>query len=316
MENNLAKLFSKRFRASDEMPAEKPFTHVIKIDVGTQVIECGLLSNGTFVVISGPTGVGKSTLMAMIAAATWKGEHANFKYKGKSERKRTLWIDTEMAKTDFTYFQRDVVMKMMDLETEEDALWAINLTWIKNIEDKRNMVYELFTALGRGATIHEPESDEFFDLSEVGLVIFDGIVDIVPNTTDETFAKDHIEIFKHFVEKSDVPMLTVLHSDKKGTDLRGTFGTFLGQKASGSMMMKSAGPGEPTTIRAHKGVRGTRPFRPFEMMWDQVTGVPYIEKWEESIDELKESFKIKKPGSEAFINTELDSDQNSGYEGI
>lgn len=314
MQDRLTTLFQRRFKASDPMPAQKPFTHAIKINIGGQVIECGLLSNGTFVVISGPTGVGKSTLMAIIAAATWNKDYANIKYKGPKDRRRTLWIDTEMAQTDFKYFQRDVVLEMMRLDTEAEALWALNLTYIKDISEKRETVYELFTALGQGGTIPDPATGEFYDLSEVGLVVFDGIVDIVPNTTDESFAKEHIEIFKHFVEKANVPMVTVLHSDKKGTDLRGTFGTFLGQKASGTVMMKSAGPGEPTTIRPHKGVRGTRPFRPFELKWDQITGMPYIDQWEETVDELKDQFKIV--GREEAKELTEQQTQTSGYGGL
>lgn len=276
-------LFQNRFKASDPMPPKKPFTHEIVMDLGHVKVNCGYLANGSFHVISGPTGVGKSTWMAMIAAATHKGSHMNINCTEHLKGKTTLWIDTEMPKEDFRYFQRDVVMKMMELGVEEqdDLLWAVNLTSVKDIEDKRDAVYELFEALGRGATI-SLAGGEHFDLSKVGLVVFDGIADIIQNTTDESLAKKEIEEYKHFVEKSDRPNITVLHSDKKGTDLVGRFGTITGQKASGSTMMKSAGPGEPVTIKAHKGVRGTRPFRSFEMMWNRETGVPYIDEWEES----------------------------------
>jgi ABC-type phosphate/phosphonate transport system ATPase subunit len=142
--------FAKRYRASDPMPKNKPFTHVIRKRTDRGDVECGLLANGTFLVVSGPTGVGKSTLMAMLAAATWKGEFGNMIYKGEQGRKRTLWIDTEMPDTDFRYFQRDIVQKLMEVDTEADAFWSINLTWLKEMENKRAVVFELFEALGQG----------------------------------------------------------------------------------------------------------------------------------------------------------------------
>lgn len=283
---NLADMFARRFKSSDPLPPAKPFTHSILVDTGSSYAECGVLSKGTFFVMSGPTGVGKSSLLAMFAAATWKGKHGNIVCP--ESRKRTLWIDTEMPRTDFLYFQRGVVLRMMELDTEEDALWALNLTYLETIEEKRNGVYDLFTALGNGGTIPDGKGG-YYDLSEVGLVVLDGIVDIIPNTTDETFAKEHIEKYKHFVEKSNVPHITVLHSDKKANDLRGTFGTFLGQKASGTAMIKSPGPGEPATVRAHKGVRGTRPFGPFDIIWGE-DGMPRVDIYEYSVDELLDSF--------------------------
>lgn len=295
MTDLLKQTFARRFRSSDPIPKNKPFTHVIRMRITEEeFVECGLLSNGTFVVISGPTGVGKSSIMAMLAGATWNNEFGNMVYKGNPNRKRTLWIDTEMPETDFKYFQRDVVLKMMDIQTEEDALWAINLTWLKEMEDKRQVVFDLFTALGQGGTIPDGQGG-FYDLSEVGLVVFDGIVDIIPNTTDETQAKRDIEEFKHFIEKANIPCVTVLHSDKKGNDLRGTFGTFLGQKASGTIMIKAKHPGEPALVRAHKGVRGTRPFKPFEIKWSTTTGMPYVDQWEQSVDDLKDLFGVSKP---------------------
>jgi hypothetical protein len=218
--------------------------------------------------------------MAMFAAATWKGGHGNFVYNGDPERNITLWLDTESPENDFHYFQKDVVLKMMELGIEADALWALNFTHLKDIADKREAIYELFTALSHGGTIMLDANTEF-DLSRVGLVVFDGIVDIIDNTIDESDAKVKIEEYKYYVQESGVAHVTVLHSDKKGMDLRGTFGTFLGQKASGTTMVKSDAPGAPARVAPHKGVRGTRPYKPYHIMWDEVTGLPYVKEWEE-----------------------------------
>jgi KaiC/GvpD/RAD55 family RecA-like ATPase len=288
------KLFQDKFDITKPMPAKKPFSHEIIMDTGyDNKVHCGFLSNGSFVVVSGPTGVGKSTFLSMISSSTYKGDHMNILSTEHLKGKTTLWIDTESPEVDFKYFQRDIVMNMsgMSDENQKDFLWAINLTKIKSLEDKRSSVYELFEALGRGAVISLP-GGVYHDLSKVGLVVFDGIADIIENTTDESLAKREIETFKYYVEKSDRPVITVLHSDKKGTDLVGRFGTLLGQKASGSIMMKSSGPGEPVTIKPHKGVRGTRPFGPFEMMWDRQTGNPYIDAWEASTIDFGASLDV------------------------
>jgi hypothetical protein len=162
---------------------------------------------------------------------------------------------------------------------------------------------------GKVGSIPDRVSGGFYDLSEVGLVVFDGIVDIIANTTDETQAKRDIEEFKHYIEKANIPCVTVLHSDKKGTDLRGTFGTFLGQKASGTIMTKSNGPGEPAIVKAHKGVRGTAPFAPFEIHWDDYTGLPYIDEWESSVDGLAEMFNVNKPVESIFTNQNQNNEQ-------
>ncbi len=138
-------MFARRFKTSDPLPPKKPFTHSILTDDGSSYGQCGVLAKGTFFVVSGPTGVGKSSLLAMFAAATWKGKHGNIICP--TPRKKTLWIDTEMPRTDFAYFQKQVVLRMMELSVESDALWAVNLTYLETIEEKREAVYELFTAL-------------------------------------------------------------------------------------------------------------------------------------------------------------------------
>lgn len=281
-------LFQDKFDSTKDMPDRKPFTHEIVVDNGYgNEMRCGYLSNGSFCVLSGTTGTGKSTFMGMIAAATYKGEHMNIRATEHLHGKTILWLDTEQATIDSSYFLRDLVMKMCGMSKEEQNkyLWALNFTKIKDTQEKKAAVYEILEALGRGTTISLP-GGKHYDLSTVALVVFDGIADIVENTTDESLAKREIEEFKHYVEKSDRPCITVLHSDKKGLGLVGRFGTLLGQKASGATMMKSSGPGEPVTIKAHKGVRGTRPFRPFEMMWDRETGIPYIEGWEPSVVDM------------------------------
>lgn len=286
-------LFKDKFDSTEDMPDRKPFTHEIVMDLGHDKVKCGYLSNGSFCVLSGTTGTGKSTFMGMIAAATYKGSHMNIRGTEHLHGKTILWLDTEQATIDSSYFLRDLVMKMCGMSKEEQNkhLWALNFTKIKDTQDKKTAVYEILEALGRGATISLP-GGKSYDLSTVALVVFDGIADIVENTTDESLAKREIEEFKHYVEKSDRPCITVLHSDKRGLGLVGRFGTLLGQKASGATMMVSSGPGEPVTIKAHKGVRGTRPFRPFEMMWDRETGIPYIDEWEESVTGLGTSLGV------------------------
>jgi len=287
-DNTVQQLFANMFDAKADMPKRKPFTHEIVMDTGyDNEVTCGYLSNGSFTVMSGVTGCGKSSFMAMLAASTYKGSHMNVRCTEHLRGKTTLWIDTEQPKIDSDYFSRDVLMGLsgMSKENQAENLWVINLTAVKSIDDKRDAVYEIFEALGRKAVISIP-GGKFYDMSKVGLVVLDGIADIIENTTDETLAKKAIEEYKHFVEKSDCAHITVLHADKKGLGLVGRFGTLLGQKASGATMMHSSGPGEPVTIKAHKGVRGTRPFRPFEMMWDRETGVPYIDEWEESAQGL------------------------------
>ena len=292
-QNLMQEVFSKRFKATDPLPPEKAFTHEIVMNLGHSKVHCGYLLNGGFHVISGPTGVGKSTWMAMLAAATYKGSHMNINCTEHLKGKVTLWIDTEMPRGDFQFFQRDVVMELMNLgiKEQEDALWALNLTHIKDLEDKRDVVYEIFEALGRGGVVSLP-GGQHFDMSRVGLVILDGIADISVHVTDETGIRREVEEFKHYVEKSDRPIVTVKHSDKKGNDPAGRNGTIISEKASGSSMMKSSGPGEPVTIKAHKGVRGTRPFRTFEMMWDRETGIPYIDEWEESAMDMGSALDV------------------------
>lgn len=311
MTNKLVQdLFTDMFDATKPMPERKPFSHEIVMDTGyDNEVRCGYLSNGSFSVLSGKTGCGKSSFMGMLVASTYKGDHMNIRGTEHLRGKTTLWIDTEMPKIDSDHFSKNVLMKLsgMGVEDQSEYLWVINLTKVKSLEDKRDAVYEIFEALGRRVVISLP-GGKHYDMSKVGLVVLDGIADIIANTTDEALAKREIEEYKHYVEKSDCAHITVLHSDKAGKDLVGRFGTLLGQKASSATMMSSPGPGEPTTIKAHKGVRGTRPFRPFEMYWDK-DGTPIIDGWEESISELGQAYG-------AYSKTEnTDKKQDDDYFG-
>lgn len=206
--------------------------------------------------ITGKAKVGKSFLMSLInGAVIQKGEFQNalssYLPKGKD---KIIYIDTEQS----TYHVSVVLNRIKDMVDEHKM---------------DNLQMYAFDAV---------RTDDRYDYTEfliqntegVGLVIIDGIADLVKSVNDEIVACDMADTMRRWATEQDIAIGYVLHQNPSdNAKMRGHLGTVLMNKSETVIQISSSKENE--SIKLVETTQ-TRNKKPDNFSFEIINGVPEI----------------------------------------
>jgi len=285
---DFSKVENYRIRPTDKIP--KPET---VLQVGGKIISTRKNIFG----ITGKAKVGKSFLMALINAAVLKkgemGMLSSYLPKGKD---KIIYIDTEQSDYHVALAIQRVKKLVADHKIDNLLMYAFDA---------------VSTDLRRSYTEYLIQNTE-----GVGLVIIDGIADLVKTVNDEIVATEMSDTLRKWATINDVAIGYVLHQNPSDSNkMRGHLGTILMNKSETVLQISSSV--EDDSIKIVEALQ-TRNARPDNFSFVINDGMPEI------MEECYEPPKAGRKARKILNNTErynillecyrgLKKSQNIGY---
>lgn len=221
--------------------------------------------------ITGKAKVGKSFLMTLINGAVLKkgetGVLASYLPKGKD---RILYIDTEQSD-----YHVSLVVKR-----------------IKNLAEENRMDNLLMYAFDSVPTQTRFDYTEFLiqNTKDIGLVIIDGIADLVKTVNDEIIACDMADTLRRWATINDIAIGYVLHQNPSdNAKMRGHLGTVLMNKSETVIQISSSKENESVKLVE---TTQTRNKKPDNWSFEIINGAPVV---------MDECYTEPKPGRKATV---------------
>jgi hypothetical protein len=238
-----------RIKHSDEIP---------KPDVVLQINDKVVVTRKNIFGITGKAKVGKTFLMTLInQAILLKGEFQDtlksFLPKGKDV---ILYIDTEQS----SFHVQLVLKRIYDVVGEN------------RIENLHMYNFDAVPTLER----YEFTKHLIYNTPNIGLVIIDGIADLVKSINDEIIACDTADALRRWATECDVAIGYVLHQNPSDSaKMRGHLGTLLTNKSESVLQIESVK--ENDSIKIVEAVQ-TRNAKPDNFSFEIIDGQPVIQE--------------------------------------
>lgn len=264
----LAELEKYRIKHTDKIAAPD-----VVLSVGGQIVATRKNIFG----ITGKAKVGKSFLMTLInGAVLQKGELgvlSSFLPKGKD---KIVYIDTEQSDFHVSLMMGRIKEMVDEYKMDNLRMYAFDtVSTSKRFEYVETIVNEL---------------------EEVGLVIIDGIADLVKTVNDEIIACDMADTLRRWASINDVAIGYVLHQNPSdNSKMKGHLGTVLTNKSETVIQITSSKENEAVKIVE---TTQTRNRKPDNWSFEIINGMPII--MDECYTEPKTG---KKP---AIVLTDID----------
>jgi len=221
--------------------------------------------------ITGKAKVGKSFLMALINAAVLKkgefGTLSSYLPKGKD---KIIYIDTEQS----------------------DYHVSLALKRIKDMVDEKKIENLFMYAFDAVPTTERYAYTEWLinNTKGVGLVIIDGIADLVKTVNDEIIAVDMSDTLRRWATLNDIAIGYVLHQNPSdNAKMRGHLGTVLMNKSETVIQISSSKENESVKLVE---TTQTRNAKPDNWSFEIIDGMPTI--MDECYEEQKPGRKLQK----------------------
>lgn len=180
-------------------------------------------SPGNILTVKASAKAGKSFVVSAIAAAFIKGECLKFKGRAVEGKSKIAYLDTEQSKP-YVYRIAKRIHKLAGIDD------SANDPRLKVYYLKEQSTEDRYKALEMAAS--DPE---------LGLIILDGVVDIMVDFNDlkeSTRLRDYI---LKIVGSNDLILINVIHTNKNDSNSRGHAGAFLEQKSETVLMVRKEG---------------------------------------------------------------------------
>ena len=205
---------------------------------------------GNFVSITGLPKARKSTIVGAMISSFMIGKPVyTFSLKIHKDKNKIAIFDTEQSEYDFnrnimaierlTGYSKKEVFNFLDayLLREDDCMTILRLI---NEYLKNN--------------------------ASTGIIIIDGLLDLIDNMNDEGASKRLIRTLKKWAKKYDILIITVLHLGKKDNSSIGHIGSASDRYAQSTLTVEKTKDGN-TTITG-KYLRSAKDFETIEIMWN------------------------------------------------
>jgi len=205
---------------------------------------------GNFVSITGLPKARKSTIIgAMIASFLIAKPVYTFSLKIHKDKTKIAIFDTEQGEYDF---KRNItaIEKITGYTTKE--VFTFLDAFLLREDDPHNILMLINEYLK-----HNPET---------GIVVIDGLLDLIDNMNDEGASKRLIRTIKRWAKKHDILIITVLHLGKKDNSSIGHIGSASDRYAQSTLTVEKTKEG--TTTISGKYLRSARDFEQIEIMWN------------------------------------------------
>ncbi len=185
---------------------------------------------GDFSLIIGKAKSKKSFFISIAVSAATKNNLVLDKIKGKlpSNQNQVLYFDTEQSE----YYVQRAVQRIC------------KITEIKNPENLKTYYLRKFSPKERLELIEHA----IYNNSNIGLVVIDGIKDLVFSINDESEATNISSKLLKWTEENNIHIICVLHQNKSDNNARGHLGTELINKAESVVSITKAPENENISI--------------------------------------------------------------------
>lgn len=210
---------------------------------------------GNFSLIIGKAKAKKSFLIAMLCAAALRTEQAEndtIIHALPAEQNEVALFDTEMSK----YHVQLAARRIHTMANSSNAAHVFNLRSLAPAERKQFI------------------EDEILSNPRLGLIIIDGIKDLVTSINDEEQASMIASWLLKISEERNIHIVTVLHQNKSDNNARGHIGTELINKAETVLSVSVLEHDSNVSIVEPAQVRNREP-QPFAFSIDE-DGIPQI----------------------------------------
>jgi hypothetical protein len=205
---------------------------------------------GNFVAVTGLPKARKSTVVAAMVASYITGKPVyTFSLKIFKDKNHIAVFDTEQSPYDFNR-QINTIEKLTGY-SKADIFTFVDAYMMR--EDDPDVILKLI--------------NEYLKQNEnVGILIIDGLLDLIENMNDEGASKRLIRLLKRWAKKHDILIITVLHLGKKDQTSIGHIGSASDRYAQSTLIVEKTKEGD-TTISA-KYLRSAKDFETVQIHWD------------------------------------------------
>jgi len=214
-----------------------------------------ILSRGNYMLLSGLPKVGKSAVSSVIiASALMNNEFFNIKINRPDDKNIIALFDTEQGENDlFNSINRSFQL----IESETGAT-------------KRQVYYKLQNKINV-FQMREDDPEPILKMIEcylqnnksTGLIIIDGLLDLVYNYNDEREAKLLINFLKRITKQYDIGIICIVHTGKTTGTTIGHVGAFADRYCQSNLEIIKE---NDTIILKPKLLRSCKDFQPIALM--------------------------------------------------
>jgi hypothetical protein len=227
---------------------------------------------GDFSLIIGKAKSKKSFFISIAVSAATKNNLVLDRIKGKlpSNQNQVLYFDTEQSE----YFVQRAVKRIC------------KITDIQNPVNLKTYHLRKYSPEERLELIEHA----IYNNSNIGLVVIDGIKDLVFSINDESEATKISSKLLKWTEENNIHIICVLHQNKGDNNARGHLGTELINKAESVISITKVPENENISIVEAEFCRN-KDFQPFAFEIDDL-GIPRITEYLVTNSKEKKKFKI------------------------
>jgi len=244
--NLLDLLYSRIFNGNTEISQDRIYFKIEDNTIGT---------SGNFVTLVGLPKAGKSTfLTAMISSGISSRSCFGFELKLHPEinKKRIGWFDTEQSPYDFSR----AVNRVKEFTGMGNDIFNYMDCFLVNSDTTKNIIGMIDTYLATQ--------------SQCGILIIDGILDLIDNLNDETASKLLTRKLKKWAKDYNILIITILHLGKKDLSSIGHIGSASDRYAQSTLVIEKTKNNSFTC--AGKFLRSAPGFTPIEIYYNNLTG--------------------------------------------
>jgi KaiC/GvpD/RAD55 family RecA-like ATPase len=250
-QKNYAELLSQRKYDPDKEPPKEQVVFVIEGKV------IGTFQN--FITLTGLQKSGKTTfLSAMMASALTGKMILGMKMLLPHEKNRTAYFDTEQGDYDF-YRTMERVRVFCETDKTPEHLDSYNL----REDEPRDIIWLIKKYL----ELHP----------KCGLLVIDGILDLIESFNDESESKRLINMLKAITKQSNCLALLTLHKGKTTSNTLGHLGS-MADRAAQSILSVEKIKDRGSFVLKGDYLRSADDFTPIEVIYDKIQ-----HKWVETI---------------------------------
>jgi len=205
---------------------------------------------GNFVAITGLPKARKSTVVAAMIASFITGKPVyTFSLKIHKGKTKIAIFDTEQSPFDFN--RQIFTIERLTGYSKADIFIFLDAFLMR--EDDPTMIMRLI-------------SEYLKENTDVGILIIDGLLDLIDNMNDEGASKRLIRMLKRWAKKHDILIMTVLHLGKKDQTSIGHIGSASDRYAQSTLLIEKTKEGD--TVISAKYLRSAKDFEPIQIHWD------------------------------------------------
>lgn len=201
-----------------------------------------VMTLGNFSTITGKSKSKKSFFVSMIAASALRGGEFQEKIYGSlpDDKKNILWFDTEQGQ----YDAQKGAMRVTAMAEQKTNFYPFCLRDFSYLDRCSAIGYALERAEG------------------VGLLILDGIADLVYSINEESEATRVLELLMRWSKKSNIHIINVIHQNKADNFATGHLGSALIKKSEAVIKIEKARDRRYSHVDCDM-MRGARDFESF-----------------------------------------------------